>query len=57
MWPGSAGYSPNIMPPRTDYGWPQGEKSREMRVYDIELCRLIDAEITRRSIAFMERQS
>ena len=35
----------------------KGEKSRELRVYDIEQRRLMDAEITRRSIAFMERQS
>jgi arylsulfatase len=34
-------------------GW-KGEKSRNVRVYDVEQRRLMDAEITRRTIAFME---
>jgi arylsulfatase len=35
----------------------KGEKSRDLKIYDLEQRRLIDAEITRRSIAFMERQA
>jgi arylsulfatase A-like enzyme len=56
MWPGSSGYSPNIMPPEQIMEGKKGEKSREVRVYDLDQRRLMDAEITRRSIAFMERQ-
>jgi arylsulfatase len=57
LWPGSPGYSPNIMPPEQLMEGRKGEKSREVKVYDLEQRRLIDAEITRRSIAFMERQA
>jgi arylsulfatase len=57
FWPGSAGYSPNIMPPEQIMEGRKGEKSRDVKVYDLEQRRLIDAEITRRSIAFMERQA
>ena len=35
----------------------KGEKSRKLKVYDVEQRRLIDAEITRRSVAFIERQA
>ena len=57
MWPGSTGYSPSIMPPEQIMEGRKGEKSRALNVYDLEQRRLIDAEITRRSIAFMERQT
>jgi arylsulfatase len=57
MWPGSVGYSPNVMPPEQIMEGRKGEKSRALKVYDLEQRRLIDAEITRRSIAFMERQT
>jgi arylsulfatase len=33
----------------------KGEKSRELRVYDLEQRRLIDGEVTRRTIEFMKR--
>ncbi len=56
MWPGSPGYSPAIMPPEQIMEGRKGEKSRDVKVYDLEQRRLIDAEITRRSIAFMERE-
>jgi len=56
-WPGSVGYSPTIMPPEQIMEGRRGEKSRNVKIYDIEQRRLIDAEITRRSIALMERQS
>src|SRR5258708_5113525 len=56
LGPGSPGYSPNIMPPEQITEGRKGESSRDVKVYDLEQRRLIDAEITRRSIAFMERQ-
>ena len=57
LWPGSAGYSPSVMPPEQIMEGRKGEKSRNVRVYDVEQRRLMDAEITRRTIAFMERQA
>jgi arylsulfatase A-like enzyme len=57
LWPSSPGYSTAIMPPEQILEGKKGEKSRAVRVYDVEQRRLIDAEITRRSIAFMERQA
>jgi arylsulfatase A-like enzyme len=56
LWPGSPGYSPNIMPPEQIMEGRKGEPSREVKIYDLEQRRLIDVEITRRSITFMERQ-
>jgi arylsulfatase len=57
LWPSAVGYSPDIMPPEQLMEGRKGEKSREVKVYDTNERRLIDAEITRRSIDFMERQS
>lgn len=57
LWPGQTGYSTSIMPPEQLMEGRKGEKSREVRVYDVEQRRLIDAEITRRTIAFMERNA
>jgi arylsulfatase A-like enzyme len=57
LWPGAPGYSPSVMPPEQIMEGRKGEKSRELRVYDVEQRRLIDAEITRRTVAFMERQT
>jgi len=57
LWPGSPGYSPDIMPPEQIMEGRKGELSRNVKVYDIEQRRLIDAEITRRTIAFMEKQA
>ncbi|HET9688436.1 MAG TPA: hypothetical protein VFP79_14800, partial [Pseudolabrys sp.] len=48
---------PNVMPPEQIMEGRKGEKSRALKVYDLEQRRLIDAEITRRSIAFIERQT
>jgi arylsulfatase A-like enzyme len=56
LWPSAVGYSPSIMPPEQIMEGRKSEKSRALWVYDVEQRRLIDAEITRRSIAFMERQ-
>src|SRR5260370_14842189 len=57
LWPGSPGYSASIMPPEQIMEGRKGEKSRDVKEYDLEQRRLIDAEITRPSIAFMQRQS
>jgi arylsulfatase len=57
MWPGSPGYSPDIMPPEQILEGRKGEASREVRVYDLAQRRLMDAEIARRTIGFMERQA
>jgi arylsulfatase len=45
------------MPPEQIMEGKKGEKSRALRVYDVEQRRLIDAEITRRTVAFMARQA
>jgi arylsulfatase len=57
LWPSATGYSPSIVPPEQIMEGRKGERSRAVRVYDIEQRRLIDAEITRRTVAFMERQT
>lgn len=57
LWPQAAGYSPSIMPPEQLMEGRKGERSREIKVYDVEQRRLIDAEITKRTIAFMERHN
>jgi len=57
LWPDSPGYSPTIMPPQQMMEGRKGEKSGDLRVYDVAQRRLIDAEITRRTIDFMQRQS
>src|SRR5262249_23997034 len=57
LWLSSVGYSPQIMPPGQIMEGRKGEKSRALKVYDGEQRGLIDAEITRRAIALMERQA
>ncbi|MFJ4292170.1 arylsulfatase [Cupriavidus sp. NPDC089707] len=57
MWPGSNGYSPERMKPEYILEGRKGGTSRELKVYDMEQRRLMDAELTRRSIAFMEQQA
>ena len=57
MWPSSPGWSPEIVPPEKIMEGKKGEKSLALKDYDVEQRRLIDAEITKRSIAFMGRQS
>jgi len=56
MWPGSPGYSPEVMPPEWIMDGRKGEKSRETKVYDKDERRTMDAEITRRTVGFMERK-
>jgi len=57
MWSSSPGYSPDIVPLEQIMEGRKGEKSRALKDYDITQRRLIDAEITRRSVAFMQRQA
>ena len=56
-WPSSPGWSPDIMPPEHTMEGKKGEKSRQLKVYDVVERRLIDAEITKRSVAFIEREA
>lgn len=57
LWPSAAGWSPDIMPAEQMMEGRKGEKSRALGVYDTVQRRLIDAEITRRSVSFIENQS
>jgi arylsulfatase len=57
LWPSAPGWSADIMPPEQIMEGKKGEKSRNVRVYDIEQRRIMDAEITRRTIDFMQRQT
>ncbi|MCY1397450.1 choline-sulfatase [compost metagenome] len=55
MWSESAGYSPDIIKPQQIMQGRKGEKSEGLKVYDLEQRRVIDAEITRRSVAYIEQ--
>ena len=55
LWPTATGWSSNIMPPEQMMEGKKGEKSRALGVYDVTQRRMIDAEITKRSVAFIER--
>lgn len=57
MWPGSTGYNEGIMPPEMIMEGKKGSPSKALRVYDLKERRLIDAELTRRSIQFMQQQA
>jgi arylsulfatase len=57
LWSTSVGYSPNIVPLEKIMEGKKGEKSRELKDYNVEQRRLIDAEITQRSVSFIEKQS
>src|ERR1700754_3275389 len=54
MWPGSAGDSPSVMRRKQIRKGRKGEKTRPVKVYDLEQRRLLDAEIPRRTVGFME---
>jgi arylsulfatase A-like enzyme len=56
LWSTSPGYSPDIVPLEKIMEGKKGEPSRPLQDYTVEQRRLIDAEITRRSVDFMERQ-
>jgi arylsulfatase A-like enzyme len=57
LWSVSTGYSPDIVPLQSIMEGRKGGKSRALQDYDVTQRRLIDAEITRRSVDFMERQA
>ncbi len=56
-WPSSAGYSPQLVPMQKIMEGKRGERSGAIKDYDLEQRRLMDAEITKRSVAFIERQA
>jgi arylsulfatase A-like enzyme len=57
LWSTSAGWSSDIVPLEKIMEGKKGEKSVALKDYDVVQRRLIDAEITKRSVAFMERQA
>jgi arylsulfatase len=57
LWPTAPEWSPDVMPAEQIMEGRKGEKSRPLRVYDVTQRRLIDAEITRRAVSFIEQQS
>src|SRR6201999_263717 len=54
MWPGSLGYSDSIMPTEKIMEARKGGKSRDVKVYDLAERRLIDGELTKRTIAYIQ---
>jgi arylsulfatase len=57
LWSSSPGYSTDIVPQEKIMEGKKGEKSVALKDYDTTERRLIDAEITQRSVSFMERQA
>jgi len=57
MWSSSPGWSPDVVPLEKIMEGKKGQKSVALKDYDVVQRRLIDAEITKRSVAFMERQA
>src|SRR5208283_3408272 len=57
LWSSSPGWSTAIVPLEKIMEGKKGEKSVALKDYDIVQRRLIDAEITKRSVSFMERQA
>ena len=57
LWSSATGYSPDIVPLEQIMEGKKGEKSQALKDYNVVQRRLIDAEITQRSVAFMERQA
>lgn len=55
MWVGSPGYDPEVMPPEPILEGLRGGKNRAVGTYDLVQRRLIDGEVTRRTIGFLER--
>ena len=52
-WSSSVGYSKEIVPMEKIMEGRKGEKSLELKDYDLEQRQLIDAEITKRSVDFI----
>ncbi|MCA9178184.1 MAG: arylsulfatase [Planctomycetales bacterium] len=57
LWPSAPGWSPDIMPAEQMMEGRKGEKSRALGIYDVTQRRLIDAEITRRTVSFIKKQA
>ncbi len=57
MWPSNPEWSAQIAPPEPIMEGKKGEKSRNLKIYDLNERRLMDAEITRRAVSFMTRHS
>ncbi|MBI3468046.1 MAG: sulfatase-like hydrolase/transferase [Planctomycetes bacterium] len=54
-WTSSVGFDPQVAPTPHILESRRGEKPRKLEVYDLKMRRLIETEITRRAIDFMER--
>jgi len=60
LWPSvgaKQGWNANIVHPEQIYEARKGEKAQQVAVLDVEQRRLMEAEITRRAIDFMQRQA
>jgi arylsulfatase len=57
LWPTAVGYSKEIAPLEEILEGRKGEKSRKIKDYDLTERRLIDAELTRRSVDFITRKA
>lgn len=55
FWPGTPGFAESGVEPQYIMEGRKGEKSRKLEVYDRKQRPLLDAEITRRTIDFIER--
>lgn len=55
LWPSSPGWRPDIMPAEHTMEGKKGQKSKVLNIYDVNQRKLIDAEVTKRSVAFIER--
>jgi arylsulfatase len=55
FWTSSPGFDKSGVEPQYIMEGRKGEKSRKVRVYDLEQRPLLDAEITRRTVDFMKR--
>ena len=57
LWPAATGWSPDIMPAEMTMEGKKGVKSVPLKEYNVTERRLIDAEITKRTIAFIKKQA
>jgi arylsulfatase A-like enzyme len=57
MWYQAKGYDESIAPPPYIMEGKKGEKSHEVKKYDLQQRRLMDTELTRRSLDFIERNA
>ncbi len=55
-WTAAVGFDPRVAPVPHILEGRKGEKTRSLEVYDLKTRRLIDTEITRRTVAFIKRQ-